>query len=466
MDKKMMSMFENNPKEYFQNTIYNPNSLTLDLSEEEWYEKNPTRGIRQGIETYDLSKYSDSFLSKILNESYGEFEYNRTVIDNREYRFPRRTVACGGALYPNNIYLLISIDKKVKIFQYNPMLNLLNLVSIDESSSELIEGKIYFVLTTYYWRNWFKYRYFGYRLMLVDTGYLLANMCMVLSKYNLSYDISISNCLLKKIKKILNIDTEYESICTLISLDNKDLQESISQIEKFKVNYKLFKDWDTVPIRLYNKLEQEMINEKFDVSEKVKKGIDILSIPFNKKNRVSPGGEFMISRRNLENIRFKKSIEFFDELINEFGVISQGVKIYAYINKVDGINEGLYYLEKKNLIKEKNKIDFGFEHINNILRRKNFNLKEIPVLFFIGIDLEGLMNLHGLSGFKFGQIKIGFVSQLLSFSSVLNDCWTHSILGFDVKMIENMIETQDNINILNLMTFSERKVLDRFSYEF
>lgn len=80
-----------------------------------------------------------------------------------------------------------------------------------------------------------------------------------------------------------------------------------------------------------------------------KKGIDICSIPYEKRNIVSPGGEFVISRRNLENICLKKIIEYFDKLINEFEFISKVIKVYAYINKVEGINKGLYSLENKNL---------------------------------------------------------------------------------------------------------------------
>ena len=194
MNKEKLEWFETHIKEYLNTTIYDPDSLIVYLPEEKWFKVNPTRGIRQGKGCYDLTKYGNSIVASILKNAYGEFEYNRNTVDNKAYRFARRTVACGGSLYPNNIYVVVSKNGEVRTYQYNPALNLLHFLdSTTEDKNHLEDNCCYFVMTNYYWRNWLKYRYFGYRLMLVDTGYALANLCMVLSQHEMFYDIEISS---------------------------------------------------------------------------------------------------------------------------------------------------------------------------------------------------------------------------------------------------------------------------------
>ena len=217
MDDQKLKWYETHVKEFLDTTLYDPNSLTVELPEEKWLEINPTRGIRQGIESYDLTRCKHSFLSRILRDSYGEYEFDRNVIDNRIFRINRRTLAAGGGLYPNIIYIVMTYANEVRTYQYNPTLNTMNyLGSTEENLNDLDKNCCYFVITNYYWRNFLKYRYFGYRLMLVDTGYALANLCLALSKNRLEYRINISSKLFKALDKSLNINLKYESICCAV----------------------------------------------------------------------------------------------------------------------------------------------------------------------------------------------------------------------------------------------------------
>ena len=209
-----LKWYETHLNDYFYDTVYNTDKLMIELSEDKWFKINPTRGIRNGISSYDLTG-NKSELASLLRECYGEIEYDEMIIDKKQFRFTRRTVASGGALYPNLLYLIEKNEGKLNVYQYNPALNLLHFINcVDEDISTLFkENECYIFVTIYYWRNWLKYRYFGYRLMGVDTGYLMANIYEKLANRDIPAEIMISNELFSDLKKVIDIDSYREGIC-------------------------------------------------------------------------------------------------------------------------------------------------------------------------------------------------------------------------------------------------------------
>lgn len=466
MDNNKLKWYETHLEEFLKTTIYEPTSLTVELPEKEWLEINPTRGIKHGIECYDLTKCKENSFIKILHDSYGEYEYNRSIIDGHVFRFNRRTLAAGGGLYPNCIYVVLILQNETLIYQYNPALNFLHLLKKSNVVSDrLKKGTCYFVITNYYWRNFLKYRYFGYRLMLVDTGYLLSNLCLTLSRNNLSYNISISTKLFKLLEKCINVDLNYESICAVVFTENKRIIESLKNIEKFKTDYKIFDDWDTTPTPLYRILETKVNSENFDVNEAIDNTISECQAFYDFKYRVSPGGGPMISTTSLKNIVFSKTLKNFNNLRSQFKNFSKNVEVYIYVNKIENLSPGLYLLKSNGTLDNK-PCNYTSKDFQQMLRKKNFNLQEVPAFFFFGTDLKKMIDKYGISGFKISQIKIGFVSQLLTYAACLTKCWTHAILGFEVDMAEKFVGTNNNLNLLNLVVFSESKPLDRFSLKF
>ena len=301
--------------------------------------------------------------------------------------------------------------------------------------------------------------------MLVDTGYLLSNLCLTLSRNNLSYNISISIKLFKFLEQYINIDLNYESICSVVSTQDRRIINSLKSIEKFKTDYKIFDDWDTIPTSLYRILETKVNSENFDVNETMSNTIPECQTFYDFKYRISPGGGPMISITPLKNVVFSKTLKNFSNLRNQFKTSSKNIKVYIYVNKIEDLSPGLYLLKDNGTLEGK-LCNYTSRDFQQILRKKNFNLQEVPAFFFFGIDLKQMIDKYGISGFKISQIKIGFVSQLLTYASCLTKCWTHAILGFEVDMAEKFVGTNGNVNLLNLVVFSDSKPLDRFSLNF
>ena len=453
-----LKYYSQNLNQYFFNTIYDTDKLMVELSSDKWFKINPTRGMKKAICCYDLAK-TDSKISDFLINVYGEIEYNLAMIDRKPLRFSRRKVAAGGGLYPNLIYILIKINQVVNIYQFDPALCVLRLIERCEAvESDLEENKCYFISTVYYWRNWLKYRYFGYRLMNVDSGYLAASFYSEVVKNAFSGEIYWSNKLFAAVNEYMKIDLAKESICFIVKVDDLSLTDSIKNLNTI-CKYKIFDDWDTQDINLYKTIETAVLNQKYDVCEKIvgDKKFDIFNSEKIAQNRISPGGAAMQSILPINKDFLMNTLSDLDILLKDVKYFAQNIYIYIYIKKIEGFEVGLYQYFPGEGAKLKfiRSLD---ENLQDILKKHNFNFDDTPALIFVGNNPDYDFMKCSESEFKFIQLKVGFVSHLISVAAAFNDCYTHPILGFDAKLCEEKLEQK---HILNLIAFSDAKILDR-----
>ena len=81
--------YEDNVNNYFKDTIYDTDKLMVELPEDKWFNINPTRGIRNSICCFDLIG-DDSAIADFLINVYGETEFDRMIIDKKDFCFSRR----------------------------------------------------------------------------------------------------------------------------------------------------------------------------------------------------------------------------------------------------------------------------------------------------------------------------------------------------------------------------------------
>ncbi len=458
MDNNKIKWYETNIDEYLFNTVYNPDSLTEFVPKDKWFKMNLCRGTREGLADYDMSYNRDNILSMVLKEAYGEIEVCRNTVDNHVYIFNRRLVACGGALYPNIVYVVMEEEDSEDVYQYIPALNVLRLIRTEKKKKNKVDDKLYFVFTDYYWRNWPKYKYFGYRLMLVDTGYAMANLSLVLSSLEIEYDFKISSDYNKRMNDLLDINCSYEAVEGVIETSDRRIIRAVSELKQSDKMFEVVDDWDTEPISLYNVIEKNVLDEEYNISQFVRqeKGFERIK----SFNRISPGGGLMISHNQVKNIKMGSFIKLFGYLRTVFDKIGAGVDIFVYINNVEGFEPGGYQLKGQKLVMVKRVNSDTDKYLDLLLRRKNFNLQEIPVLFFVGENRDEVLRKNDINIFKVANIKAGFISQLITYAMCQNDFWTHPILGYEADIAEKIFE-RDDMCFLNFIPASEVKPLDR-----
>ncbi len=453
-----LKWYSKNLNQYFLDTIYDTDKLMVDLPQDRWFKINPTRGMKKAICCYDLAGI-DSKISDFLVNIYGETEYNRAVIDRKILRFSRRMVASGGGLYPNLIYILIKTNQVVNIYQFDPALCVLRLIEkCQAAESELEENACYFISTLYYFRNWLKYRYFGYRLMNVDAGYLLANFYLEVIKNGLNGEIYFSSELFKLARKYIKIDLKKESICFVVKVSDLNLLDSIKKLNKI-CKYQIFDDWDTQDIDLYETIEKTALGQKYNICEKIvdEGKINILNSQIVSQNRISPGGAAMQSILPIDKDGLLATLSDLDVFLKHVKYLVSDLNIYIYIKKIEGLEIGIYEC----FLGEGGKLKFirpFNENLQIILKKHNFNFDDTPALIFVGSKSCFDFMKCKESEFKFIQLEVGFLSHLISVAAALNGCYTHPILGFDSKLCEEKIAKK---HILNLIAFSDAKTLDR-----
>lgn len=453
-----LKWYGKNVNQYFLDTVYNTDKLMVDLPQEKWFKINPTRGMKKAICCYDLAGI-DSKISDFLINVYGETEYNRAAIDRKTLRFSRRNVAAGGGLYPNLIYILVKSDQVVNIYQFDPALCVLRLIEKREAiESELEENKCYFISTLYYFRNWLKYRYFGYRLMNVDSGYLLAGFYSQVIKNGLDGEICLSSKLFNLAKEYIKLDLKKESVCFAVKINDLNLLDSIKNLSKI-CKYQIFDDWDILDMDLYETIEKAALSQEYDIYEKIvdHEKFEIFNSKKIKENRISPGGAAMQSILPINKDLLLNTLSTLNILLEDVEYLTLDLNIYIYIKKVEGLEVGIYEWtpKKDDGLKFIRPMD---ENLQVILKKHNFNFDQTPALIFVGENPRFDFSKCLESEFKFVQLKVGFLSHLISVAAAFNDCYTHPILGFDARLCEEKIKEK---HILNLIAFSDVKILDR-----
>lgn len=442
--------------EYLYNTLYDTDKLVVELPKSSWYKINPTRGIKKSKQQIDLHKQNIE-LSNFFQDLYGITTYSPMLVEDNIMNFFRRNVACGGALYPNNIYILSKVDKTIHIYQYNPRFHTLNkLKSFKDSKSIISDKEQLIVVTSFYWKNWPKYNYFGYRLMLVDSGYVLCNASILLSNRGINHTILLDNELNKKLINMLDYDISFENVIACIKT-KYDVLENLVDIADYH-NYKKFDDWDSEKIELYSNLEQKLLEFDINIMQPVSLNKIKALRPSERLLRISPGGGALITNKDMCGVKLGRLIKEYRKILKRYEEFTNGTSVYLLLNKVEGLQKGLYKISEEKLIFL---YSINIDNLQQIMKKNNFNLKEVQGIIFLGHKIELKDDIKNLFNYKFAQIKTGFCSQLLSLTSNQLGFWNHPILGYNLEKLEKIIKFEEKL--LNMIIISEAFEMDTFS---
>jgi SagB-type dehydrogenase family enzyme len=132
-------------------------------------------------------------LATILHAAYG---VTREAREGSDQTF--RSVPSGGALYPLEIYCVVSRvgDLAPGLYHYDPLRGVLEQQRLLESMHDLVRASTYpelvetcavtFVLTAMFWRTRFKYGLRGYRFALLEAGHVVQNLVLVAGSLGLA----------------------------------------------------------------------------------------------------------------------------------------------------------------------------------------------------------------------------------------------------------------------------------------
>ncbi len=181
---------------------------------------------------------------------YGLTQYNQTPLeDTKEIAVQslRRFVPSGGGLYPNELYVYVKLeDVPEGIYHYDVAhhrLKLLREGNYDFYLSRCL-GNRYNIsdcfctvfISTLFWKNFYKYNNFSYRLQGLDAGVVIGQSLAVAGKMGFSARVCYQ-FLDRSINHLLGLSDQEESVYAVIPLsvhgiqNNPKREETISATE-------------------------------------------------------------------------------------------------------------------------------------------------------------------------------------------------------------------------------------------
>jgi SagB-type dehydrogenase family enzyme len=397
----------------------------------------------------------------------------------------RRVVASGGALYPNELYLYLKCDGlPAGVYHYDAAHH--RLVQLREGDFDTYLGAalgdrcrvsdcfgVLFV-STMFWKNFFKYHNFSYRLQGLDTGVVLGQLTEVGKRFGYSTAVGFQ-FLDRAVNHLLGLSERQESVYAVIPLSMKparswfdagrpaDREVSVSALcrELEELHYDHYVRTKRVAeypdlIRMNEASRQEtagsfrrMIAENHDPPDEdvglllpaVKRlSYDLASVS---RKRYSPESDFTlrsISQSELGALFQEASQSFV--YVNDLDAAQEEsaprVCLYACLYGIEDLEDGAYrYESDRHSLTPIRKGDHRFR-LQMGMSIHNVNLFQVPISAHVGGDAEHLRQVWGFRGYRIQQMEAGMLTQRLLLAAAAHHMGGRPLLGFDVKNADDL----------------------------
>lgn len=395
----------------------------------------------------------------------------------------RRFVPSGGALYPNELYVYIKLEDVPKgIYHYDVAHHRLQLLREGNYDSYLSRGLgncdvsdcfCTVFVSTVFWKNFYKYNNFSYRLQGLDAGVIIGQALEVADRMGFSSRVCYQ-FLDRSINHLLGLSEQDESVYAMIPLsiypsaqwvDNINREEHVSAAE-------LLQEVSLLKAETYNRskriLDYPMLKEMNEASMfettqsfvKIKKddrvkrslGTESILLPFTEsfsydlasvcRERHSPDIDFMmgkVSQTQLATL-FKESFSviYHNDLDGTHGKSPTRVSLYGCFYNVEGVPNGAYFYDKSaHGLCRITQGDYR-EFLQYGLTMPNVNLFQVPLCLHVVGDKDHLKEELGYRGYRIQQMEAGILVQRLLLISCALGMGGHPLLGFNTKQCDDL----------------------------
>jgi SagB-type dehydrogenase family enzyme len=418
--------------------------------------------------TFGLTRLSQSVFGPEAGEDWGG-----TV------QVCRRFVPSGGGLYPSELYLYLKLEElPTGIYHYDAAhhrLVLLREGRFDNYLTKALGNRcdvsasfgVAFV-STMFWKNYFKYNNFSYRLQGLDTGLLIGQMLEVAKRFGFETGVYFQ-FLDRAVNHLLGLSELEESVYAVIPLsadtemewflDENDGEAVISSDELCKelgavqhehfmrsrrvMEYpKLIKMneasmLDSLPSSRQYGGEKPLLDHESAIKlpEVNRLTYDLASVL---RERYSPESEF-----ELKPVSQLSAAELLNEAMSSFmyrndldGSLSKPmarVFLYGSFYNVEGISNGSYRYDEWEHALQQIRAGDHRSWLQNGMSMDNVNLYQVPLCFHIAGDKNHLQAELGYRGYRIQQMEAGMLVQRLLLAAGASQMGGRPLLGFDAK---------------------------------
>ncbi|MDW0117894.1 SagB family peptide dehydrogenase [Sporosarcina thermotolerans] len=393
----------------------------------------------------------------------------------------RRFVPSGGALYPNELYVYLKIeDLPAGVYHYDVAhhrLLLLREGNFDSYISRALGnrcevsecfGTVF--ISTMFWKNFFKYNNFAYRLQGLDAGVLIGQLLEVAKCFGFAPCVYFQ-FLDRAINHLIGLSEQEESVYAVIPLTadstncfnrcTKGVDESATdlcreltaiqsthyvqsrRVLEYPIVTKMNEASMMESTRSFRKIKEEQLNyEGQTVALPYVKRLsyDLASVC---RKRFSPDRDFILG--NVSQLQLAKllkcamdSFSYQNDLDGDQKKQKSRVSLYGCLYNVEGIPNGAYHYDSSAHALRKVQLGDQRLRLQHGLSLDNVNLFQVPLCLHVVGDKNHFKTELGYRGYRIQQMEAGMLVQRLLLVASSLEFGGHPLLGFDVNVSDEI----------------------------
>ncbi|MGD7009688.1 SagB family peptide dehydrogenase [Metabacillus sp. 84] len=394
----------------------------------------------------------------------------------------RRFVPSGGGLYPNELYLYLNVDEAPSgIYHYDAARHQLVLLRegnwetyLSEALGERCDISSCFgavLISAKFWKNFFKYNQFSYRLQGLDAGVLAGQLQEAAKRFGFSCGVYVQ-FLDRALNHILGLNDKEESVYAVIPLSvepmrwfagtdrglvsAEELCRSIPPIitesyERSKriLDYSLLCEINEASFMESAKEFRKIGSWKKPVRDGQETNLGgsrfLYDLASSCRSRFSPDMDFMIGDIHAETagdlLREAVSASVCRNDLDGAEINRSRLSVYACFYHVEGIEDGAYLYEEGTL-----KCIRPGDHrlyLQDGLTLHNVNLYTTPIVLHVAGDRGHLMDQLSWRGYRVQQMEAGMLVQRLLLAASALGLGGHPLLGYDVSRCDRLYKLEE-----------------------
>ncbi|MCG7345657.1 SagB family peptide dehydrogenase [Sporosarcina sp. ACRSL] len=454
------------------------------------------------------TKPDQSKFGHLLWYVFGLTQFSESIM-NLEFSDPamnimqskRRFVPSGGALYPNELYVYLKIeDLPAGVYHYDVAhhrLVLLREGNFDSYISRALGnrcdlsncfGTVF--VSTMFWKNFFKYNNFSYRLQGLDAGVLIGQLLEVTKCFGFGSSVYFQY-LDRAINHLLGLSEQEESVYAVIPLsveltscfnrsniDGEDTATELCQelpaiqsthyvhsrrVLEFPMLTKMNEASMLESTKSFRQIKEEHINDEEQIMNLPyveQLSYDLASVS---RKRFSPDVDFVLGNvRQLQLATLLKGAMDSFSYQNDLDGVQKNqksrVSIYGSLYNVEGIPDGAYHYDSDSHALRQVQLGDQRLRLQQGLSGSNVNLFQVPLCLQVVGDKNYYNTELGYRGYRIQQMEAGMLVQRLLLIASSLGFGGHPLLGFDVNSSDAIykLNTQGKTSLIQIPTGSYR----------
>lgn len=425
--------------------------------------------------TFGLSQLSQSVYGPDAGDDWGS-----------SLQLCRRFVPSGGGLYPNELYMYLKLEElPIGIYHYDAAHHRLVLLReglFDDFLSKALGNRCDLsaafgaaFVSTMFWKNYFKYHYFSYRLQGLDAGLLMGQLLESAKRFG--YEAGICFQFLDRpINRLLGLSEHEESVYAVIPLSHNnpgfnwfanktqgnavteaDLCDGLTELQhehymrsrrvlEFPMLLRLNEasmlacSDSFQPLRIEQWHSFTDNSTTYSLPSVSRLSYDLAAVL---QERYSPENEFIllqVSESNLAALLNEalQSFHYCNDLDDKQQGLASRIALYGSFYGVEGIANGAYRYDGSahalQLLREgdhRSRLQYG-------MSMDNVNLHQVPLCFHIAGDVNYYHAQLGYRGYRIQQMEAGMLVHRLLLAASASHMGGRPLLGFDAQVSDDL----------------------------